>query len=186
MKHGDLNYKRNLIKFFLQPLVSSEIDWSKITRKEIIHYIFNYNFRENFKKNLQFSSKKITLEDIVLRNLKFWSIISKGTNAEVYFFLQPFLGWCKNFSNEEIEICEYIDKNTKKYPSFKMLEKVLNSHQYYKNILSNSCKKLEIPFYDCNEFLKQNSKKTDWLFVDKAHMNDDGYMLISEYIKSKI
>ena len=50
----------------------------------------------------------------------------------------------------------------------------------------NSCGKLEIPFYDCNEFLKQNSKRTDWLFVDRAHMNDDGYMLISEYIKSKI
>ena len=186
MKHGDLNYKRNLIKFFLQPLTSSEIDWSKITKKEIISYIFNHNFRENFKKNLQLSSKKVTLEDIVLRNLKLWSNISKGTNTEVYFFLQPFLEWGKDFSNEETEICEYINKNDKKLPAFKILEKIKNLHQYYKNILINSCKKLEIPFYDCNEFLKQNSKKTDWLFVDRVHMNDDGYMLISEYIKSKI
>jgi len=186
MKHGDLNYKRNLIKFFLQPLTSSEIDWSKITKKEIMSYIFNHNFRENFRKNLQLSSKKITLEDIVLRNLKLWSNISKGTNTEVYFFLQPFLGWGKDFSNEEIEICEYIINNKKISTVFKILEKMKNLHQYYKNILINSCKKLEIPFYDCNEFLKQNSKKTDWLFVDRAHMNDDGYMLISEYIKSKI
>ena len=90
MKHGDLNYKRNLIKFFLQPLTSSEIDWSKITKKEIMSYIFNHNFRENFRKNLQLSSKKISLEDIVLRNLKLWSNISKGTNTEVYFFFNLF------------------------------------------------------------------------------------------------
>ena len=43
---------------------------------------------------------------------------------ENYFFLQPFLGWGKDFSNEEIEICEYINKNEKNSPAFKAFEKI--------------------------------------------------------------
>ena len=41
-------------------------------------------------------------------------------------------------------------------------------------------------FYDCNEHIKLNSKKNDWLFVDSDHLNDNGYKVISELVRDKV
>ena len=130
----------------------------------------------------------ITLEEIVFRNLSIWSAISSGLGVKVYYFLQPFLGWGKDFSKEEKKIIEYIDSNTKKHPAFQIMNKLNELDQYhsYQELLKTYCDQLNIGFFDCNQMLKENSTKIDWLFVDRVHMNGDGNNLLSNYIRETI
>ena len=64
--------------------------------------------------------------------------------------------------------------------------KSLGQYYSYQKLLKTHCDKLKIGFFDCNQMLKENSTKTDWLFVDRAHMNDNGNNLLSNYIREKI
>ena len=70
----------------------------------------------------------------------------------------------------------------------KMLDKIKSLDQYYsyQELLKTHCDKLNISFFDCNQMLKENSTKTDFLFVDRAHLNDNGNNLVSNYIGDKI
>ena len=64
--------------------------------------------------------------------------------------------------------------------------KSLDQYYSYQKLLKTCCDKLKIDFFDCNQMLKENSTKADWLFVDRCHMNDDGNNLLSDYIGAKI
>ena len=124
----------------------------------------------------------------MLRNLSLWSIISRGLGIKVYYFLQPLAGWGKDPSREEQEIFKFIDSNPRKFPHHGIMNKLKSLDQYfsYQKLLKTYCDKLKIDFFDCNQMLKENSTKADWLFVDRSHMNDDGNNLLSNYIGAKI
>ena len=130
----------------------------------------------------------MTLEDIVLRNLSLWYIISRGLGIKVYYFLQPLAGWGKDPSREEQEIFKFIDSDPRKFPHHRVMNKVKSLDQYfsYQKLLKTYCDKLKIDFFDCNQMLKENSTKTDWLFLDRVHMNGDGNNLLSNYIRETI
>jgi len=179
---------RALAKLLLGSLVSDKVNWGNITKDQLLKYILNPSFRKDFNKTTLNPNVHMTLEDIVLRNLSLWSAISKGLGVKVYYFLQPFVGWGKDPSREEQKIIEFIDSNTRKFPSHKILNKIKTLDQYYtyQKLLKTHCDKLKISFFDCNQMLKENSTKTDWLFVDRAHMNDNGNNLVSNYIRKEI
>ncbi|MCL0044718.1 hypothetical protein M1N16_00650 [Nitrospinaceae bacterium] len=188
MDREHLSPLRTLAKLLLGSLVSHRVNWKSITKGELFKYILNPHFRKGFNNTNLNPKKNMMLEDILFRNLSLWSTISRGLGVRVYYFLQPFLGWGKDPSREELEIIKFIDDKTSKFLPHKILNKIQDLDHYYsyQNLLKTYCDKLKIDFFDCNQMLKENSTKTDWLFVDRAHMNDDGNNLLSTYIREKI
>jgi len=188
MNKGHLSPLRALAKLLLGSLISDKVNWGNITKDQLLKYILNPNFRKDFNNTVLNPKAHMTLEDIVLRNLSLWSAISRGLDIKVYYFLQPFLDWAKDPSREEFEIIEFIQRSTKNFLPFKILDKIKSLDQYYsyQELLKTHCDKLNISFFDCNQMLKENSTKTDFLFVDRAHLNDNGNNLVSNYIGDKI
>ena len=188
MNKGSLSPLRALAKLLLGSLISDKVNWGNITKDQLLKYILNPNFRKDFNNTVLNPKAHMTLEDIVLRNLSLWSAISRGLDIKVYYFLQPFLNWAKDPSSEEFEINEFIQRNTKKLSALKILDKMKSLDQYYsyQELLKTHCDKLNISFFDCNQMLKENSTKSDFLFVDRIHLNDNGNNLVSNYIRDKI
>ena len=188
MDRGNLSPLRALAKLLLGSLISDKVNWGNITKDQLLKYILNPNFRKDFNNTVLNPKAHMTLEDIVLRNLSLWSTLSRGLDIKVYYFLQPFLGWGKDPSMEELEIIEFSQRNTKISSSHKIMDKMKSLDQYYsyQELLKTHCDKLQISFFDCNQMLKENSTKTDSLFVDRAHLNDNGNNLVSNYIGDNI
>ena len=182
MNNLTLGYKRRIFKFLFKDFFSDKINLNWVGKSHLLKYILNSKFRKYYKKN-SILPNVTRIEDIISRNLYLWSLISKILEIDIHFFLQPFLGWGKNSSKEEMEIQKYI-KTSGSYQ--REWEGINNSYADYNNLLKKKCDDFKIFFHDCNNFLKINSKKDDWLFVDKVHLNDDGYTLISKYIKNSI
>ena len=180
----NIGISKKILKFIFKTIFPNEIIYfDRMTKKEILKYLLESNYRNSYKKNSKYFTKLTNLDDSISRNLTLWKYLSKGLGIEIHFFLQPFLDWCKEPSKEELEISEYLYFKRNKDQSVINLK---NYYEDYKKKLIKFCNVTEIPFFDCNDFFRQNSNKSDWLFVDRIHLNDKGSDLISEYIKSKI
>tara|TARA_Y100000590_G_scaffold452189_1_gene594860 strand:+ start:8903 stop:9922 length:1020 start_codon:yes stop_codon:yes gene_type:complete len=177
MDSSDLSFNRKIIKNLIR---SKEIDFRNIKKKDLIKYIFDSKFRKNYK--LKSIEPKTDIKNIVKRNLKIWSLISKGLGIETFFFFSPFIDWCKDYCGEEEQLMNY----AKNKGSLKYFKKAENNYEDIRAIFQKQCDEFGIKFYDCNQHIKSNSKKSDWLFVDSDHLNDNGYKIIGELIKDKI
>lgn len=125
--------------------------------------------------------------EIVKRNLYFWANIKNGMNIKLYFFLQPFANWCeKELSKEEIAIFDEYDKNKDIRPNQILKTMNLDIYNEYRFFLNETCKELNIDFFDCNEHLSSEEYNNKWLFVDRIHLTDLGNKVMSQFIKSKI
>ena len=187
MKYGEATILRRLANIFLRPFFSKNIDWGKITKKNLLKYILNKDYKNSYVSNQNNLTKEEFLKNTISRNLKLWSIIAQRNGTELHFFLQPFLDYCKELSNEEKDICEYIENSKKDRKSYvNRINIVHQNFSTYKEIIKKCCEEMNIKFHDCNEFFKQNTTKSDWIFVDRVHLNDNGYKLLSEFIKSKL
>ena len=182
---------------------SNQEEWGNFFFKDKYFKIFDkYQNRKNyldnisnFLKNKIFSSNIIRNEILSEINLSklynnyndifaLWKILSRSYNFELFFFLQPIPTWMnKDLSNEEIELFKILD-NTKDI-SHNLL-KILgsrNNHTVYLNMLNDLTFKYKIKFFDLNQSLDKTNK---WLFVDRVHLNDTGYELISKIVLEQI
>ncbi len=140
-------------------------------RKEHLRFYKRLMFNLENKKKREIN-KSINLEEVFNRNLRLWSIFSKGLNIEVIYFMQPFLTWCKNISNDELENMQYGKSS--------VMKKLDNSYTLLKKTIYNSCLKNKIKFFDLNEIDFGDSD----IFVDRVHLNDNGFRKISNVIKN--
>jgi len=179
---------RTLAKLLLGPLGLDRVNWRNIKKGQLLEYILNPDVREGFNNTTLNLQTRMTLEDIVSRNLSLWSIISRGLGIKVYYFLQPLADWGKDLSREEQKIFKFFDNNQSKFPQLEFMNEMKSLDQYfsYQKLLKTYCNKLKIDFFDCNQMLKENSTKTDWLFIDRVHMTGDGNNLLSNYIRETI
>ena len=166
-------WKNKVFKFIFGKFFDPNINWNEIN---------SLNWRnELFKKKKEINKiidNDEKLENTLDRNLMIWSIISKGMNLSIDYVLQPTSIWQeKILSNEE----EKILKESDKLPEIKKVHKsvTLDNYNYLKKMLQSLTKKYNINFIDCNEILKKKNLK-NYMYVDKVHMNDDGYQLISQ------
>ena len=97
------------------------------------------------------------------------------------FVLQPVPQWCdKVCSEEEALLFRFLEKE---YDMDESVEK-LNKDLYldYSVKVQKICTDLGIEFYDINEMLSDSVSAENWLFVDRAHLTDQGNMVVSELI----
>ena len=92
-------------------------------------------------------------------------------NIKICYALQPLANWCdKELSIEEKKIFDELDQ--------------VDHSQHILSLLD--IKKYDIKFMDCNESIRKNSHHKEWLFLDRAHLNDKGNRYISEALLSLI
>ncbi len=177
-----LNRKRKIARFFFSPFFENDTNWITITKKKIFKNIFkNKHLNKNKVDN---NTKKNLLKKYLHRNLIYWSNIQKIYKVKVTYILQPFAYWCdKDFTVEELEIFKELDSSLKVFKALASLEKLYS--ESLKEI-SETCNKFEINFIDSNKYFKDNIKKNEWCFVDRAHLTDLGNEYIFNLIKTQI
>lgn len=180
MNNVNLSLKRKILKFFLPNL---NIDYRTIQFKDF----FNLFKKDKFEI-LNKAFPKISLNDIVKRNLMLWSNLANTLNVKINFFLPPFINWCKNksdYTNEEIEIQNYIsNEGNLKYHSY--YDSISNDYKNIRSLFKKNCEENKIQFYDCNEIFREKKNINEWLFVDRVHLTDYGNLLISKFLLSKL
>ena len=168
-------WKKQVFKFIFGKFFDPNTNWNEINaltwRKEL------FKKKKEINKIIDNDEK---LENTLDRNLMIWSIISKGMNLSIDYVLQPTSIWQeKILSNEEEKIFKEADN--RRLSEIKKLYKsvTLDKYNYLKKILQSLTKKYNINFIDSNEILKKKYLK-NYIYVDKVHMNDAGYQLISQ------
>ena len=114
----------------------------------------------------------------IKRNFLVYSLL-KNKNIKVKFFLQPFFAWIeKKSNNKEDEIIRFLNKTSS---ISNTLEKInIELYNDVKSMYSKYSKIYDIDFFDLNSL--STLKGDDFLFVDRVHLNDFGYKLISNFI----
>ncbi len=173
-----LNYNKSMNKNFPGPIywnnqfVNNMNNLSKQNNSLLNFFEFNQNISKNKTLN-------ISLNEILLRNFSIWKLIEKSLNTKIYFILQPYLRWCKNYSVDEKKILDYTNLRSDNY-IYKKVEKSYNKLRKLFKKTSESC---GIKFYDSNAYLRENSTSKDFLFIDNVHLNDNGNKKIADFIK---
>lgn len=167
---------------FKEKMKKESINWKKKLKQQFVNFFSKSNL-SNEKLEIN------TIEDIfkiIKRNLISWATIKNGMNVKLFYFLQPTPNWCKKeLSNEEDIIFKELDKGSRRtHECLKLLN--LDLYHKYKKFLSETCRELNINFYDCNDYFSKDEFNKKWLFIDRVHLTDLGNKLISEFIKNKI
>ena len=66
------------------------------------------------------------------------------------------------------------------------MSQFLSENKKFINTTKKISEKNQIKFYDMNEYIEKKKIDNKWIFVDRIHLNDDGYELVSEYISNLI
>tara|TARA_Y100000768_G_scaffold236346_1_gene178743 strand:- start:938 stop:1927 length:990 start_codon:yes stop_codon:yes gene_type:complete len=172
--------------FFLNQFNENMSTISPSLKKYLIDSFSNLFFKskpdnKNLKNNLNRS-----IFEVIERNLCCWANIKSGMKIKLSYFLQPMANWCRReLSDEENIIFNELDKGSL-ITNNCLSSMNLEIYYEYKNFLIETCKKLNINFFDCNEYLSDKEFNKKWLFVDRVHLTDLGNEIMSQFIKSKI
>lgn len=184
MNKSRINKKKRLSKFFLDiffPKTLNEENIWKLNSNNIIEFVTSKEFRETFKtNNTDFTT--VSFEEKLERNFSIYRLFKSHFSCEVEFYLNPILNWSKELCEEEKKLHEYSNKYFSSLSKFAFKLFTEDNHNHLSNLLKKVSSKNEIPFYDANLYFKEVTSKNDWLFVDGAHCNNDGYKIMSDYI----
>ena len=99
------------------------------------------------------------------------------------FVLQPVPQWCdKDLSDEEAVLFRYLEKE---YDTHNIMTKFTKDlYLNYSDMVRKTCEDLDIEFWDMNIMLGDVVSDDKWLFVDRAHLTDQGNMKVSELLYS--
>jgi lysophospholipase L1-like esterase len=114
------------------------------------------------------------------RHLEGWRRLSAPTGARITFVLQPLANWWQERSNDqeqllfdELELISAAGPFSKNYATIATRE----ARAQYADALSSACSKQAVEFLDFNDVMSRAASPSDWLYVDRAHFNDNGYDL---------
>ena len=148
-------------------------------------------FKDLFKKKEVTSIPDHLNKNMMISNynqvLSVWSSLSQRFEFEVSFFFQPLAGWLnKELHQSEKDLFHLLD-NSNDF-SHKILKKISLKENYmtFSSLIKNTCNNYDIKFYDLNEELNKISNSYDHIFVDRVHLTDYGYELISKIILNKL
>lgn len=155
-------------------------------KRHLINSFSNFFFKSKPDiKNLT-NNLNQNIFEVIERNLCCWANIKSGMKIKLSYFLQPMANWCRReLSDEENIIFNELDKGSL-ITNNCLSSMNLKIYYEYKNFLIETCKKLNINFFDCNEYLSDKEFNKKWLFVDRVHLTDLGNKIMSQFIKSKI
>ena len=158
-------FDKRITNFFLKILKKKKNDYNNFDNK-----INSDKLRENYTESF----------DI-------WSKFSKNYNFDLYYFLQPVPTWFnKPLAKEEKDLFNILDNSNDS--SHNILKKLSeeNTYKKFKELLESILMKKRINFIDLNNEFRKIKNLNKWMFVDRVHLNDNGYEEISKTILDTI
>ena len=105
--------------------------------------------------------------------------MSHSIPFKLRFVLQPIPQWYdKVCSEEETVLFRFLESEYNMDESIEKLNKDL--YLDYSVKVQKICADLDIEFCDMNKMLGDTVSAENWLFADRAHLTDQGYMVVSE------
>lgn len=183
-------------QYFIRPFVNL------LLKKKYGKYEFN-RVANNVAIQLLFNKKKISetalgyalgesithhqsqpqeVIDVLRRNISNWKLIANGCGANIKYVLQPYADWLPNrrlTSNEKssFDILDTVDvRGSEARLKFKSL------YRWYSDELKTLFNEEKIDFLDSNTVIDTSKSNNRDVFVDRVHLTDYGYQILSDYI----
>ncbi|GLZ00508.1 Inducer of phenazine A [Actinoplanes sp. NBRC 103695] len=116
--------------------------------------------------------------DLTVRHLDSWLVLAAATGARVSFVLQPLATWLREKpSPQEKLLFDEFDEFSE-YGTWEDRYGEVGSiatGAAYASALAAACERKGVPFVDMVSRLAAATGPSDWLFVDRGHLNDNGY-----------
>ena len=176
--------QRRVATFILQLFYGRKIDRSDLSRKELVEYLFRGNIEDKKDPN---KYDKEDLLHVLKRDILIWKALSKSIGCELTYVLQPFTNWIhKKTSCEEDKLFAELDS----YPQnhWQVLKKDLGYDQYiwFLDRIRSICGDNSISFFDMNHAISKMNLDRTWLYVDRAHFNDEGNRIVANILKEEV
>ena len=119
--------------------------------------------------------------DILKRDIAHWKIFCDAQGIKIFYALQPFANWTnKKLSKEEEALFAELDLNPQNH--FRVLKDKINLelYQWFASSLKEVCETNAVRFLDVNACLSKCIPDKEWIFVDRAHLNDAGNRYVAQ------
>lgn len=196
MNRTQLSIKRKILKTVFKFIYKEKIDYSRITKKELFEYILckksknNLNARivSSMNRNIGANYKsKDDLLYVLQRDVRNWKLVSDAFGIKLHYVLQPLANWTrKKNSKEEKMLFSELDNHPGN--QWKILKNYLDYNQYiwFSKHIKEICNSCGVSFFNMNEGLSTKHNDGKWLFVDRAHLTDEGNQIIAEILKEQV
>jgi len=187
---------RRAAQKILSPFFGDQINWNDFSKKDLVKLLTG---RERKYTNLSkdqsdfysivkdHEADKKDLLYALETDIYNWKLISQSLKFDLYYILQPIATWTqKKFSSEERHLFAVLDSKQEK--QWKILKRNFSHDQYlwFSHHLQEICETYAVAFVDMNAKMRQKPIDDEWLFVDRVHLTDRGYQLISNILYEEI
>ena len=115
------------------------------------------------------------------RDMRIWDLLRRGMGFKLYFVFQPVVPWIdKSLCSEESQLFSLLDQSDPSAQWGGIVAYLRGQRQQYLSDVRDVCARLEVPFLDLNAC--RSYAEDRWLFVDRAHLTDEGYALAGQEI----
>jgi hypothetical protein len=177
VREYSLNSFQKLMKLLLFPIYGDKLAYDKVDK-------FNWLPRNvNYQQDESSNNQIYDVDDAIFqikKNLWNWTKIAQSYKCKLKYILQPFPDWAQ----KELSIEEQALLANEPYEFIKLGDRAL--YLDYANKLKNLCAELNIEFYDSNRLVSEYSGSNDWIFIDRAHLTDQGNKLMSRIIQDTL
>ena len=113
------------------------------------------------------------------RDCEYLQMFAKHNGTTVTFAMQPFVPWMnKTLTSQEMQLFALLDLDGGGFSP--ILNELTNCKEKYSQDLRTICLKVGMNYLDLNE--APELQRPDWLFVDRAHLNDAGYDTVAKIL----
>ncbi|MEU8264748.1 Inducer of phenazine A [Micromonospora sp. NPDC048999] len=124
-----------------------------------------------------------TAVERTIRDIERWRLLASATGARITFVLQPLATWVRtNPETREALLFAELDRHPSNFWKLFGAIAPMEVGRRYAAELGAWCQSRDVPFLDLNVKLAEVARDDRWLFVDRAHFNDDGYDLVSSLL----
>lgn len=115
------------------------------------------------------------------RDMRLWTLLRRAMGYRLYFVFQPVPWWIgKVLSEEERELFDILDHIDPHGAWHEISGYMHDMAARYVADVRTVCDELDIPFLDLNRSPALRDGR--WLFVDRVHLTDDGYVAVADDI----
>lgn len=176
IREYSLSSFQKLMKVFLFPIFGHRIDYRCVTK-------LNWFPRTQTQEEVKDEGESAQLYDVdaavfqIKKNLFNWSKIAQSYPCKLRFMLQPFPEWAQ----KKLSVQERSLLNAETYDFVKLGDHTLYAD--YASKLKSVCAEFGIEFYDSNRMLGDYAQDNHWLFIDRAHLTDEGNRVMAQLIQ---
>lgn len=176
----------HLGSFFFSRIYSQSMQKATLSfRERLTDLVFK---KRNIRESLIVSADaKGCVLEILERDIANWKIFSDAQGINLIYALQPFANWTdKRLSREEKALFDELDINPQNH--FRVIKNKLDLdlRSWFLASLKEICGTHNVRFLDMNAYLSKYARDEEWIFVDRAHLNDVGNRYIAQALTDSL